>query len=192
MLDENLIKVDVNKAYKLLNIGATTLVSAEHDNKENIMAAAWACALDLAPTKATVVIDKSHFTYKLMDEDDYFALMIPCLNVAKDVLYFGSISQNDDKDKLENVKDKLFYLDNYKMPMLKGCIGYIVFKKIKDKHMQENYDLFAGVCVEAYADKRVFDGSHFIIDKDIDEGLKTIHYVAGSNFFTLGKNHSIN
>ena len=52
--------IDLDRAYRLLNIGATTLVSAAHEGDADIMAAAWATALDLTPCKATVVIDKSH------------------------------------------------------------------------------------------------------------------------------------
>lgn len=54
--------IDLERAYRIFNIGATTLVSAAHEGDEDVMAAAWATALDLTPCKATVVIDKSHYT----------------------------------------------------------------------------------------------------------------------------------
>ena len=34
--------IDLDRAYRLLNIGATTLVSAAHEGDADIMAAAWA------------------------------------------------------------------------------------------------------------------------------------------------------
>ena len=64
-------EVDVNKAYRLLNVGGTTLVSAYHEGVSDVMPATWACALDLAPTKATVVIDSSHFTRPLMEKSGF-------------------------------------------------------------------------------------------------------------------------
>lgn len=64
--------IDLDRAYRLLNIGATTLVSAAHEGDADIMAAAWATALDLTPCKATVVIDKSHYTRKLIEKSGFF------------------------------------------------------------------------------------------------------------------------
>ena len=54
--------VDLAKAYRLLNHGPTVLVSARHAGVDNVMAAAWACALDFQPPKLTVVLDKSTHT----------------------------------------------------------------------------------------------------------------------------------
>ena len=51
--------VDLKKAYRLLNHGPTVLVSASHDGVDNVMAAAWACALDFDPPKVTVVLTRS-------------------------------------------------------------------------------------------------------------------------------------
>src|SRR2546429_5754166 len=38
---------------------STVLVSARHGGVDNVMAAAWCCALDFAPPKLTVVLDKA-------------------------------------------------------------------------------------------------------------------------------------
>ena len=40
--------IDLDRAYRLLNIGATTLVSAAHEGDADIMAASWAkyCPLE--------------------------------------------------------------------------------------------------------------------------------------------------
>ena len=76
-------EVDIDKAYRLLNVGGTTLVSASFDGVSDIMPATWACALDLAPTKATVVIDSSHFTRPLMEKSGYFSLQLPTAAIVK-------------------------------------------------------------------------------------------------------------
>ena len=57
--------VDLAKAYRLLNHGPTVLVSARHQAVDNVMAAAWCCALDFDPPKLTVVIDKATRTRAL-------------------------------------------------------------------------------------------------------------------------------
>jgi hypothetical protein len=40
--------VPLEKAYRLINHGPTVLVSARHGGVDDVMAAAWACALDIA------------------------------------------------------------------------------------------------------------------------------------------------
>ena len=43
--------VDLPRAYRLLNHGPTVLVSAEHEGRRNVMAAAWVMPLDFNPAK---------------------------------------------------------------------------------------------------------------------------------------------
>ncbi|MGA4601930.1 flavin reductase, partial [Ectopseudomonas hydrolytica] len=59
--------VDLAKAYRLLNHGPTVLVSARHQAVDNVMAAAWCCALDFEPPKLTVVLDKATRTRALIE-----------------------------------------------------------------------------------------------------------------------------
>jgi len=50
-MDSNIASVVLEKAYRLINHGPTVLVSARHGGVDNVMAAAWACALDLRTTQ---------------------------------------------------------------------------------------------------------------------------------------------
>ena len=43
-----------------------------------------------------------------------------------------------------------------------------------------------GEIVAAWADDRVFDGKHWLFDTAPDE-LRTVHYVAGGQFYAIGK-----
>ena len=74
--------VPLDKAYRLLNHGPTVLVSAEHAGRHNVMAASWACALDFAPPKVTVVLDKATRTRELVEASGEFALQLPTLPMA--------------------------------------------------------------------------------------------------------------
>ncbi|MBB5610983.1 hypothetical protein HDE71_005554 [Janthinobacterium sp. S3M3] len=46
-MTNHIAPVPLEKAYRLLNHGPSVLVSARHGGVDNVMAAAWACALDL-------------------------------------------------------------------------------------------------------------------------------------------------
>ncbi len=58
-MNEHVAGVPLEKAYRLLNHGPTVLVSARHAGQDNVLAAAWSCALDFKPPKLTVVLDKT-------------------------------------------------------------------------------------------------------------------------------------
>ena len=81
--------VPLDKAYRLLNHGPTVLVSASHAGEDNAMAAAWACALDFAPPKVTVVLDKATRTRQLIEASGHFALSAG-LNPKKDAIALES------------------------------------------------------------------------------------------------------
>ena len=185
-MQQYLQDVPLEKAYRLLNLGATALISASHDGKEDVMAAAWNCALDLNPCKCTVVIDHTHYTRALMDADEYFAVSIPTVGIVREVMKLGTVSKHDDPLKLEHSGAKFFKLDGFDMPLVEGCAGYLIFKKISEPHNEKTYDLFIGQCVKAAADSRVFRDGHYHYAK-ADPSLRTLHYVAGGHFFALGE-----
>ena len=53
MTQSYITPVELEKAYRLLNHGPTVLVSAQHEVDRNVMAAAWACALEFKPAKVS-------------------------------------------------------------------------------------------------------------------------------------------
>lgn len=187
MINKNTIApVDPAKVYRLLNIGPTTVVSAAFDGKVDALAVAWACNLDLMPCKASVVVDKTHYTRALIEKSGYFALQLPTVSIAKTVLALGSISENDDPEKLKHSEGTFFYQDGFDIPLLAGCAAWMIFKVIPNEFNEKTYDLFAGECVAAWSDTRVFRDGHSHFETAPDD-LRTLHYVAGGHFYTIGK-----
>lgn len=179
-------EVDIDKAYRLLNVGGTTLVSASFDGVSDIMPATWACALDLAPTKAMVVIDSSHFTRPLMEKSGYFSLQLPTVAIVKETMRLGAVSKFDMPDKVEKSGAKLFTMPGYDIPLVEGCAAWMIFKILSEPHNQNQYDLFIGECVAAWSDTRVFSNGHWHFETAPAE-LRTLHYVAGGHFYTIGE-----
>lgn len=182
---ENIVPVPLEKAYRLLNLGATTLVAASGNGVADVMPAAWSVPLNFAPFKAGVVVDASHFTRKLIDASAYFSLQIPTVGIARETLALGSLSKNDVPDKLEKSGAKFFRMDNFEIPLVRGCAGWMIFKVIPEAHNEKHYDLIFGECVAAWADKRVFENGHWQFEKAPD-ALRTLHYVAGGHFYAIG------
>ena len=184
-MNTHIKSVELAKAYRLLNHGPTVLVSAKYQHEENVMAAAWACALELVPAKVSVVLDKSTKTRELVEKSGYFILQVPTLKQLKLVQQLGSISQFNDPEKLEHCHTPLFQFESFDLPAVEGCAAWLICELIPEPHNQQNHDLFIGQVVAAYADDRVFREGHWYYHEAPAE-WKSLHHVAGGHYYTIG------
>lgn len=179
--------VPLDKSYRLLNHGPTVIVSAQHAGERNAMSAAWACALDFAPPKVTVVLDKATRTRALVEGSGFFALQLPTVPMAALTKAIGTASAATMPDKLERHGVRLFTDPAWpEAPLVSGCAAWLVCKLIPEPHNQQAYDLFIGEVVAAWADDRVFRDGHWQFDTAPAE-LRTLHYVAGGQFYAIGE-----
>jgi flavin reductase (DIM6/NTAB) family NADH-FMN oxidoreductase RutF len=178
--------IDINKAYRLLNHGPTVLVSSTHNGKQNIMAAAWVCALDFDPPKITAVIDKNTYTRELIEASGSFAINVPCVAQIDLVTKLGASSgrELDGTDKFAENKLEIFAAKHIAAPLLAGCVAWLECKVIPEPHNQNTYDLFIAEVVAVYADERVFSDGRWHFEGYDD--LRTIHHVAGGAYFAAG------
>lgn len=142
------------------------------------MAAAW---VGLGgPNKVIAYIGTQAYTRKLVEKSGYFVVHIPTAKQMETVLYVGEHSKNTMPNKLDNLP--LFYQEGIDIPMVEGSAGYLLCQVIPNPQQEQNYDSFMGEIVAAWADDRVFDGRHCAPDE-----LRTVHYVAGGQFYAIGK-----
>jgi flavin reductase (DIM6/NTAB) family NADH-FMN oxidoreductase RutF len=178
--------VPLDKSYRLMNHGPTVLVSAQHAGVTNVMAAAWACVLDFGQTpKVTVVLDKATRTRELIEASGYFALQLPTKAMATLTVNVGTDSAKDVPDKLARYGVTTFAAPGIDTPLVEGCVGWLLCKLVPEPHNQQAYDLFIGDVTAAWADERVFSDGRWHFDKAPDD-LRTIHHVAGGQFFVSG------
>ncbi|RAA23755.1 flavin reductase, partial [Burkholderia multivorans] len=176
-MDSHIAPVASNHAYRLLNHGPTVLVSARHDGVDNVMAAAWACALDFQPPKLTVVLDKATKTRALVEASGRFAIQIPTAAQLQLTHAVGSRSLAEHPDKLREAGVTLFDVDGHDLPFVAGCSGWLACRLIPEPHNQQAYDLFVGEVVGAWSDTRVFrDGRWYF--ETADPALRSLHYIA--------------
>lgn len=183
------VSIALQLAYRLLNHGPTTLITSAHAGKQNIMAAAWVCALDFTPPKVTVVIDSKTYTRELIEVGGMFAINLPCVRQIEMVKKVGSISGRDlsNTDKFAEYGIETFAAQQISAPLVKDCVAWLECKIISEPHNQSTYDLFIAEVVAAHADARVFSDGHWHFDGH-DE-LRTIHHVAGGAFFATGREY---
>ncbi|TCT16488.1 flavin reductase (DIM6/NTAB) family NADH-FMN oxidoreductase RutF [Bibersteinia trehalosi] len=180
--------VEISKFYRLVNHGPTAMISAKHNRIENVMSASWVCALDFAPqAKMMIVVDKAAYTRTLIEQSGYFAVQVPTVAQAELVLDMGE-SRKENPHKLDNVP--LFYLENVDIPLVEGCAAWIICRVIDEPHNQQVHDLFIGEVISAWADDQMFDNGRWKFD-ELPDDLKTLHYVAGGQFYQIGKGFNL-
>ncbi|WP_394789816.1 flavin reductase family protein [Rhodoferax sp.] len=177
--------VPLAKAYRLLNHGPVVLVSSDHGGVQNVMAAAWSMPLDFDPPKVTVVIDKATLTRQLVEASGSFVLNVPSQALAEQTLAVGSDSGKAMPDKLARHGVSLFSAEPSTAPLVHGCVAWLECRLLPEPHNQNQYDLFIGEVVAAWADSRVFSDGRWHFD-GAPEALRTLHYVAGGQFYATG------
>lgn len=185
-MNSHIAEVDLAKAYRLINHGPTVLVSSHYNNVNNMMAAAWACALDFSPPKLTVVVDSRTKTREFIDQTGYFGIQVPTVAQVNLTQAVGTHSLKNKPDKLEKAGAELFFMDGHKMPFVVGCSAWLACKVIPEKHLQNTYDLFIAEIIAAWADTHVCKDGRWNFET-ADPSLRSIHHIAGGNFYAIGE-----
>lgn len=178
--------VEARHAYRLLNHGPTVLVGSAHDGRVNVMAAAWAMPLDFDTPKMAVVVDKATLTRELMEASGGFSLNVPPVAMAAAVVALGSESGRDHVDKLARCGVQVDLDEASGLPLVRGCIAQLVCRILPaSAAVAGPHDLFLGEVTAAWADARVFRDGRWYFDQ-ADDGLRSLHYVAGGQFYAIG------
>lgn len=179
------VSIPLEQAYKLLNHGPVTLVSSAHGGRRNVMAASWSMPLDFSPPKVAVVIDKGAYTRELVEASGELVLAVPARQIAEAVLAVGNCSGRDG-DKFAALGLDGVPGTKVAAPLVDGCVGWLECRVIPEPHNQQTYDLFLAEVVAAWADERVFKDGRWVFSDAPDDPLRTLHYVAGGQFFVTG------
>jgi flavin reductase (DIM6/NTAB) family NADH-FMN oxidoreductase RutF len=185
-MKNHIAPVELSKAYRLLNHGPTVLVSSRLNGVNNVMAAAWSCVLDFMPPKLTVVIDSETKTREMIEKTQIFGIQIPTVAQTQLTTEVGTVSLNDDSEKLQKAQVELFQFDDFDLPFVAGCSGWMACKLIPEPHIQNQYDLFIGEIIGAWADTRVFKDGRWHFETS-DPSLRSIHHVAGGHYYAIGE-----
>lgn len=179
--------VELKKAYRLLQIGPTTMITAKYHGKGNVMTAAWVSLV--GTNKVMAFIGPQAYTRELVEKSGFFAVQIPVVSQMETVLYAGENSYKETPEKIDKIPT--FYQVDFDIPLVEGCAGWLICKVIPNYAYEQEHNLFMGEIVAAWSDDRVFRNGHWMFDEAPDE-LRTVHYVAGGQFYAIGKGTKFN
>lgn len=176
------VSVPLPLAYRLLNHGPTTLVSARVGGRNNAMAAQWVMPIDYDPPRLAVVLDRSTFTRSLIDQSGTLALSIPERSQAALAWTLGS-ETGADADKLAGVET--FDAQTIDAPLVAGCVAWLECRVLRSPALDAvagDFDLFVVEVLAAHADERYWSERHVVLDGE----LRTLHHLGGGTFVASG------
>lgn len=179
-------EVALDRATQLLGHGPVTLVTSAHHGQANVMAASWAMPLDFDPPKVIVIIDSRTLTRRLVIESGEFGLQIPTRAIARQTLAAGSVS-GIDRQKFAEFGIETFPARLIQAPMVLGCAAWLECRVIPDA--SQRFDIVIGEVVAAYSDEALYSGNRWHFPDDAQR--RTIHYVAGGQFFSTGESFHV-
>jgi flavin reductase (DIM6/NTAB) family NADH-FMN oxidoreductase RutF len=173
----------LRRAFKVINHGPTTLISARHGDRTNVMAAAWVMAIDFDPPKIAAVIAEDTLTRELIEASGEFCVSVPTVEMADLTYELGNVSGKE-LDKLEKYGVKTAPASKIAAPLIEGCAGWLECRVIPEPTIQESYDLFIAEVVAAWVDDRDFKDGDWRFE---DPSRRTIHHLAKGVFFATGE-----
>jgi flavin reductase (DIM6/NTAB) family NADH-FMN oxidoreductase RutF len=178
------VAVELRRAYRLLNHGPATLVSAAHGSRHNVMAAQWVMPLDFDPPKLAVVVAADTFTRGLIEASGQLCVSLPTVGMADLVWAVGSASSAE-VDKLERFHVATTQASKVTAPLIDGCVAWLECEVRPDVALARDHDLFIVEVVAAWADSDVWDGRELHFEGHPEK--RTLHHVARGTFFATGE-----
>lgn len=177
--------VALEHASRLINHGPTVLVSAAHDGRRNIMAAAWSMPVEFTPPRIAVVIDKSTWTRELITASGGFGLIVPGAALM-DLTYAVGSESGRDMDKFSHYGIEAKAGPALGMPVLEqGCAAWLECRWLPESRSESAYDTFFGEVVAAAADERIFANGHWDFT-GANADLHTLHHLGAGKFVVAG------
>jgi flavin reductase (DIM6/NTAB) family NADH-FMN oxidoreductase RutF len=187
-LPAHVFPVELHHAYRLLNTGASVLISSAHANQRDVMACAWNMPLDFQPAKVAVCIDKATYTRQLIDASGTLAINLPCAAQADLVATVGHISGRDvpGHDKFGAFNIAYFQGALVNAPLVAGCVGWLECRVLPEPHLQQAHDLFIAEVLTAWADERAFAHGKYLPLEATPPEWRTLHHLGGGHFVVPG------
>lgn len=176
------VPVELRRAYRLINHGPTTIITAAAGERRNAMAAAWVMPLDFEPARLAAVISKDTLTRDLIDASGELVVNLPTV-AQLDLAYAVGKQSGHDIDKFTLHDIAIEPASLVAAPLIAGCAAWLECRVLAEPDLQTRYDLFVLEVLAAWADDRLFSSGQWQFP---DLSARTIHHVMAGVFFATG------
>lgn len=173
------VAVPRGTAHRLLNTGATVLVSSAYGRKRSVLAVAWQMPASIDPMLAVVSIGLARYSHGIIARAKAFVINIPTVEQIEIVRTTGTISgrEADKFDGFGLTPEQSVHLD---VPRIAECPANLECRLVR-RHRCGDHSLFVGEVVGAFATREIFDGR-----LRVEGTARTLHHLGGSHFHLPG------
>lgn len=176
------VPVELRRAYRLINHGPTTIITAAAGAQRNAMAAAWVMPLEFDPARLAAVIAKGTFTRDLIDASGELVVNLPIV-AQLELAYAVGKQSGYDVDKFAAHEIAVEPASLVSAPLIAGCAAWLECRVVAEPDLQTRYDLFVLDVLAAWADDRLFSSGQWHFP---DPSTRTIHHITAGVFFATG------
>ena len=160
-------KMQINKAFTLIESGPVVLVTTHDREKHNIMTISWTMVVDFTPRFA-ITTGPWNYSYTALRKSRECVIAIPTLDLIDQVVGIGTCS-GADMDKFEKFRLTPVKGKHVRSPLIKECLANLECKVIDivNKHHILVLEGVAAYCDRSRKEKRTIhaigDGT-FVVD----------------------------
>jgi flavin reductase (DIM6/NTAB) family NADH-FMN oxidoreductase RutF len=165
-------KLNLSKAFTLMESGPVVLVTTHDGNKNNVMTISWTMVVDFTPVFA-ITTGAWNFSFAALRKNRECVIAIPTVDLLDKVVGIGTCS-GQDTDKFERFGLTAVHGKLVKAPLIKQCLANIECKvtDIVSKHNIVILEAVAAYIDTARKEKRtvhaVGDGTFIVDGRKID------------------------
>ena len=169
-------KLNLSKAFTLMESGPVVLVTTHDGNKNNVMTISWTMVVDFTPVFA-ITTGAWNFSFAALRKNRECVIAIPTVDLLDKVVGIGTCS-GQDTDKFERFGLTAVHGKLVKAPLIKQCLANIECKvtDIVSKHNIVILEAVAAYIDTARKEKRtvhaVGDGTFIVDGRKIDRRKK--------------------
>lgn len=176
-------EIRIEDAHRLINPGCVVLVTANYQDRSNVMTLAWQTTLSSKNSPLVgIAIASSHFTCELINKSKEFVLNIPGADLLDQVDRCGKVSGRK-VDKFQETNLTPEKAQKVSAPLIKQCLGHLECNVV-DQYKVGDHTFFVGEIVAASADSDLFS-SHW------HEDARLIHHLGGNKYYISGQHRQI-
>lgn len=167
-------EISLTLAHRLVNHGATILVTSQHEGRRNILTIAWQMPASHQPPLLAICVCTTHYSYELIHKSKEFVINVPPVEILDKLHYCGTVSGRE-RNKFKETGLTPIPAKRVKAPLIKECIGHIECR-VEKEIVSGDHTIFIGQPLVAIVDPSLFDGT-WNVDR-----AKTIHHLGGAKY----------
>lgn len=175
------VKVDVRRAYRLINNGPVILVTSAFRDRRNVMTMAWHMPASMDPPLVAIALGETRYTWELVRGSEEFAINVPPGNLAEKVDAVGRVSGRE-VDKFREIGLTPEPAASVRAPLVGECIGHLECR-VMNRYPAGDHFIVVGQVVAASVEEGLFDEAWLAAG---ESGKGPLHHLGGKRYSTLG------